>query len=175
MIPSRKPKLKVEACLPIIDLLIDGSVRRRDVKTSHCFPHRGGEVLYGTTKAEQDNQWEPLFLSVVTGKHILFMNVHLPEQLERGISVCAQALLISLQLRGFPCLVATGMCCCAVQLWICRMTSHFFLYDKEGQGCLWTPFCSRAFPGAVDVSSRPSLFPLLAVGPRGLTSVVDGY
>jgi len=76
---------------------------------------------------------------------MLFMNVHLPEQLERGINVCAQALLISLQLRGFPCLVATGMCCCAVQLWICRMTSHFFLYDRKAKAVSGPPSAAVLF------------------------------
>lgn len=141
--------MKVEACLPIINLLIDGLVRRMrcdNVNTSF-LTDKGGSA-----KAEQDHQWETwssLFPSAVAGMHILFVNVHLPKHLgSRGIEVCVQAffsyqsstsngisrsLALTRASRLFlsgsklhvllPCVVRP-----AVQLWVCRRLSEVFLY-----------------------------------------------
>lgn len=54
-IPSRKPKLKVEACLPIIDLLIDGLVRRmrRENINTTFLTEEGDSVHHCKNRAGQ--------------------------------------------------------------------------------------------------------------------------
>lgn len=77
------------------------------MKTSTPVSLQMREIPHTAAKAEQDHQWgtlSPLSHSTVVGKHIWFVNAHLPKRLgSRGIDVRVQAfLLISLQLQmGF--------------------------------------------------------------------------